>query len=66
MKRNFTYLLVIVAGVSLLAFASLRAQEKKSASNDPQQSRTFADALAEAERLADTDAGKAYKRSLEK
>ena len=30
-----------------LAFASLRAQEKKSASNDPQQSRTFADALAE-------------------
>jgi tetratricopeptide (TPR) repeat protein len=66
MKRNFTYLLVIVAGVSLLAFASLRAQEKKSASNDPQQSRTFADALAEAERLADTDAGKAYEKEFGK
>ena len=66
MKRNFTYLLVIVAGVSLPAFASLRAQEKKSASNEPQQSRTFAEALAEAERLADTDAGKAYEKEFGK
>lgn len=66
MKRNFTYLLVIVAGGSLLAFASLRAQEKKSASNDQQQSRTFAETLAEAERLADTDAGKAYEKEFGK
>src|SRR4030095_5717194 len=66
MKRNLTFLLVIVAGVSLLAFASLRAQEKKSASNGPQQSRTFAEALAEAERLADTDAGRAYENEFGK
>ena len=66
MKRNFTSLLVIVAGVSLLTFVSLRAQEKESASNGPQQSRSFAEALAEAQRLADTEAGKAYENEFGK
>jgi tetratricopeptide (TPR) repeat protein len=55
-----------IAAVLLLTLASLHAQEKKSATNGPQQSRAFTEALAEARRLADTDAGKAYEREFGK
>jgi hypothetical protein len=60
MKRNLSSLFLSIAAISLLTLASLRAQEKKFAANSPQQSRAFTQALAETERLADTEAGKAY------
>jgi tetratricopeptide (TPR) repeat protein len=66
MKRNFSSLIFSIAAVSLLTFASLRAQEKNFATNGPQQNRAFTEALAEARRLADTDAGKAYENEFGK
>src|SRR4029077_6169969 len=66
MKRNFSSLILSIAAVSLLTFASVRAQEKKSATNGPQQNRAFTEALAEARRLADTDEGKAYQNEFGK
>jgi hypothetical protein len=38
----------------------LRPLDAKSTARNSQQSRAFTEALAEARRLADTDAGKAY------
>jgi hypothetical protein len=66
MKRNFSSLILGIAAVSSLTFASVRAEAKKSATNGPQQNRAFTDALAEARRLADTDAGKAYQNEFGK
>jgi hypothetical protein len=66
MKRNPSLLILSITAVSLLTFASLRAQEKKVATNDPQRSRSFTEALAEARRLADTDAGKVYQNEFGK
>lgn len=66
MKRNFSSLILGIAAVSFLTFASVRAEAKKSATNGPQQNRAFTDALAEARRLADTDAGKAYQNEFGK
>jgi tetratricopeptide (TPR) repeat protein len=66
MKRNFSSLIVSIAAASLLTFTSSRAQEKKVATNGPQQNRAFAEALAEARRLADTDEGKAYQNEFGK
>jgi len=48
-----------IAAVSLLTLVSLCALGAKSAAGTLQQSRAFAQALAEARRLADADAGKA-------
>jgi hypothetical protein len=64
MKRNFSSLIPGIAAVSLLTFASVHAREKKSATNSPQPDREFTKALAEARRLADTDAGKAYQNEF--
>jgi tetratricopeptide (TPR) repeat protein len=66
MKRNFCSVLFSVAAVSLLTTASLPAKEKKFATDSSQQSRAFTQALAEAQRLADTDAGKAYQNEFGK
>jgi hypothetical protein len=44
----------------------VRAEAKKSATSGPQQNRAFTEALAEARRLADTDAGKAYQNEFGK
>jgi tetratricopeptide (TPR) repeat protein len=66
MKRNFCSVLFSVAAVSLLTTASLPAKEKKFATDSSQQSRAFTQALAEARRLADTDAGKAYQNEFGK
>jgi hypothetical protein len=46
--------------VLLLTFVGLRPLDAKSKAKNSQQSRAFTEALAEARRLADTDAGKAY------
>ena len=66
MKRNFSSLISGIAAVSLLASPSVHAREKKSATNGPQQNRAFTEALAEARRLADTEAGKAYQNEFGK
>jgi hypothetical protein len=49
-----------IAAVSLLTLASLGTLDAKSAAGTSQQSRAFTEALAEARRFADTEAGKAY------
>jgi hypothetical protein len=65
-KRNFSSLISGIAAVSLLTFASVRAEAKKSVTNGARQNRAFTEALAEARRLADTDAGKAYQNEFGK
>src|SRR5947209_7500691 len=55
-----------IAAVSLLTLVSLCALDAKSAAGTSQQSRAFTQALAEARRLADTDAGKAYQNEFGK
>src|SRR5438093_866580 len=49
-----------ITAVLLLTLVGLRALDAKSTAKNSQQSRAFTEALAEARRLADTDAGKAY------
>jgi tetratricopeptide (TPR) repeat protein len=60
MKRNLSSLFLGIAAISLLTSASLGAQVKKFAANSSQESRAFTQALAESERLSETEAGKAY------
>ena len=66
MKRNLSSLISGITAVSLLTFAGVRAEAEKAATNDPQQNRAFPEALAEARRLADTDAGKVYENEFGK
>src|SRR6266498_1237117 len=49
-----------ITAVVLLTLVGLRPLDAKSTEKNSQQSRAFTEALAEARRLADTDAGKAY------
>src|SRR6059058_2141434 len=49
-----------ITGVLLLTLVGLRPLDAKSTAKNSQQSRAFTEALAEARRLADTEAGKAY------
>jgi hypothetical protein len=49
-----------ITAVLLLTFVGLRPLDAKSTAKNSQQSRAFTEALNEARRLADTDAGKAY------
>jgi hypothetical protein len=49
-----------ITAVLLLTLVGLRPLDAKSTAKNSQQSRAFTEALAEARRLADTDAGKAY------
>jgi hypothetical protein len=49
-----------ITTVLLLTLVGLRPLDAKSTAKNSQQSRAFTEALAEARRLADTDAGKAY------
>jgi hypothetical protein len=57
MRKNIN---LIVLGSSILAFPALPAQDAKLASKESKQEPTFAQALAEATRLSDTEEGKAY------
>ena len=49
-----------ITAVLLLTLVGLRSLDAKSTAKNSQQSRVFTEALAEARRLADTEAGKAY------
>ena len=49
-----------ITAVLLLTLVGLRPLDAKSTAKNSQQSRAFTEALAEARRLADTEAGKAY------
>jgi tetratricopeptide (TPR) repeat protein len=60
MKQNFSSISFDIAAVSLLMLVSLRAQDAKFAADSLQHSRAFTQALAEAKRLGETEAGKAY------
>src|SRR4029450_3442686 len=55
-----------ITAVLLLTFVGLRPLDAKSTAKNSQQSRAFTEALAEARRLADTDAGKAYEGEFAK
>ena len=66
MRQNFNSLISGIAAVLLLASTTVQAREKKFAANGPQKNRAFTDALAEARRLADTGAGKAYQNEFGK
>jgi tetratricopeptide (TPR) repeat protein len=55
-----------ITAVLLLTLVGLRPLDAKSAAKDSQQSRAFTEALAEARRLADTEAGKAYQAEFGK
>jgi tetratricopeptide (TPR) repeat protein len=57
MRKN---IVVILISSLALALSSLSTLGAKSAANTPKDSRAFTEALTEAKRLADTDAGKAY------
>jgi len=56
MRRKF----VGVLAISVLVLSTLRAQDAKFAADSSQHSRSFAEALAEAKRLGETEEGKAY------
>src|SRR5205809_4198371 len=56
MRRKF----VGVLAISVLALTTLRAEGAKEAADSSQHSRSFAEALAEAKRLGETEEGKAY------
>jgi tetratricopeptide (TPR) repeat protein len=53
-------MVVVLVGSSLLALSTLRAQDAKFKADTSQHSRSFAEALAEARRLGETEEGKAY------
>lgn len=55
-----------ITAVLLLTLVGLRPLDAKSTAKNSQQSRAFTEALAEARRLADTDAGKAYQNEFGK
>ena len=55
-----------ITAVLLLTLVGLRLLDAKSTARNSQQSRAFTEALAEARRLADTDAGKAYQNEFGK
>jgi len=55
-----------ITAVLLLTLVGLRPLDAKSTAKNLQQSRAFTEALAEARRLADTDAGKAYQTEFGK
>jgi tetratricopeptide (TPR) repeat protein len=55
-----------ITAVLLLTLVGLRPLDAKSTARNSQQSRAFTEALAEARRLADTDAGKAYQNEFGK
>jgi len=55
-----------ITAVLLLTLVGLRPLDAKSTAKNSQQSRAFTEALAEARRLADTDAGKAYEGEFAK
>src|SRR5260370_41251958 len=58
MRKNIVVILAV--GSSVLALSMLRAQDVKFAADSSQHSRSFAEALAEAKRLGETEEGKAY------
>jgi tetratricopeptide (TPR) repeat protein len=55
-----------ITAVLLLTLVGLRPLDAKSTAKNSQQSRAFTEALAEARRLADTDAGRAYQNEFGK
>jgi hypothetical protein len=55
-----------ITAVLLVTLVGLRPLDAKSTAKNSQQSRAFTEALAEARRLADTDAGKAYQNEFGK
>jgi tetratricopeptide (TPR) repeat protein len=55
-----------ITAVVLLTLVGLRPLDAKSTARNSQQNRAFTEALAEARRLADTDAGKAYQNEFGK
>jgi hypothetical protein len=55
-----------ITAVLLLTLVGLRPLDAKSTAKNSQQSHAFTEALAEARRLADTEAGKAYEREFGK
>ena len=55
-----------ITAVLLLTLVGLRPLDAKSTARNSQQSRAFTEALAEARRLADTDAGKSYQNEFGK
>ena len=58
MRRNIVVILAVSS--SVLALTTLRAEGAKEAADSSQHSRSFAEALAEAKRLGETEEGKAY------
>ena len=58
MRKNIVVILAV--GSSVLALSMLRARDAKFAADSSQHSRSFAEALAEAKRLGETEEGKAY------
>ena len=63
MRKNIS---PIVLGSSILALPALLAQDAKLASKESKQEPAFAQALAEATRLSDTEEGKAYDQEFAK
>ena len=63
MRKNIS---LIVLGSSILALPALLAQDAKLASKESKQEPAFAQALAEATRLSDTEEGKAYDQEFAK
>jgi hypothetical protein len=55
-----------ITAVLLLTLVGLRPLDAKSTAKDSQQSRAFTEALAEARRLAETEAGKAFQAEFGK
>jgi tetratricopeptide (TPR) repeat protein len=58
MRKNIVVILAV--GSSVLALSTLWAQDAKFAADSSRDSRSFAEALAEAKRLGETEEGKAY------
>ncbi len=58
MRSNIVVILAVSS--SVLALTTLRAEGAKEAADSSQHSRSFAEALAEAKRLGETEEGKAY------
>lgn len=63
MRKN---IVLILFGTSILALPTLLAQDAKHTSKQSKQDPAFAQALAEAERLTDTEEGKAYETEFAK
>jgi tetratricopeptide (TPR) repeat protein len=62
MRRKF----VGIVTVSVIVLSTLRAQDAKFATDSSQHNRSFTEALAEAKRLGETEAGKAYDQEFGK